>query len=61
MSLLLGSVWLLLAFSLLFTPVSVGACLAQEFSCSQGFCVPEDYVCDFTDNCGDGIDEEDCE
>ncbi|XP_074478784.1 MAM and LDL-receptor class A domain-containing protein 1 isoform X2 [Sebastes fasciatus] len=60
MSLLLGSVWLLLAFSLLFTPVSVGACLAQEFSCSQGFCVPEDYVCDFTDNCGDGIDEEDC-
>ncbi len=61
MTLLLGSVWLLSASSLVFTPVSAVACLTQEFSCSQGLCVPEDCVCDFTNNCGDGSDEEDCE
>nr|CBN82054.1 MAM and LDL-receptor class A domain-containing protein [Dicentrarchus labrax] len=61
MTLLLDSVWLLLAFSLVFPPVSVGACSTQEFSCSQELCVPKDCVCDFTDNCGDGSDEEDCD
>lgn len=61
MTLLLGSVWLLLASSLVFTTDSVGACLTQEFTCSQGICVPEDRVCDFNDNCGDGSDEKDCE
>ncbi|XP_041817770.1 MAM and LDL-receptor class A domain-containing protein 1 [Chelmon rostratus] len=60
MTLLLGSVWLLLAVSLVFTPVSVGGCLPEEFTCSQGLCVPEDCVCDFTDDCGDGSDEENC-
>ncbi|XP_027129851.1 MAM and LDL-receptor class A domain-containing protein 1 isoform X2 [Larimichthys crocea] len=60
MTLLLGSVWLLLASSLVFTTDSVGACLTQEFTCSQGICVPEDRVCDFNDNCGDGSDEKDC-
>ncbi|XP_070842581.1 MAM and LDL-receptor class A domain-containing protein 1 [Chaetodon trifascialis] len=58
MTLRLGSVWLLLAFSLVFSPVS--ACLTEEFTCSQGLCVPEDCVCDFTDDCGDGSDEENC-
>ncbi|XP_031706231.1 MAM and LDL-receptor class A domain-containing protein 1 isoform X1 [Anarrhichthys ocellatus] len=52
----LALVWLLLAFSL----VSVEACLSPQFSCSQGLCVPEDRVCDFTDDCGDGNDEDDC-
>uniref|UniRef100_A0A8C4F4A5 MAM domain-containing protein n=1 Tax=Dicentrarchus labrax TaxID=13489 RepID=A0A8C4F4A5_DICLA len=37
-----------------------GSCSTQEFSCSQELCVPKDCVCDFTDNCGDGSDEEDC-
>ncbi|XP_044033161.1 MAM and LDL-receptor class A domain-containing protein 1 isoform X1 [Siniperca chuatsi] len=60
MTMLLGSMWLLLAFSLVFTPVSDGACLTQEFTCSRGLCVPKDCVCDFTDDCGDGSDEEDC-
>ena len=61
MTLLLDSTWLLLALSLVFNPVYVGACLTEEFSCAQGSCVPEDCVCDFTNNCEDGSDEEDCE
>ncbi|KAM6908030.1 MAM and LDL-receptor class A domain-containing protein 1 isoform 1-T1 [Lycodopsis pacificus] len=52
----LAVVWLLWAFSL----VSVGACVSQQFSCSRGLRVPEDRVCDFTDDCGDGSDEDDC-
>uniref|UniRef100_A0A671VVP0 MAM and LDL receptor class A domain containing 1 n=1 Tax=Sparus aurata TaxID=8175 RepID=A0A671VVP0_SPAAU len=60
MTLLPGAVWLLLASSLVFAPVSAGACSAQEFNCSQGLlCLPEDRVCDFADDCGDGSDEED--
>lgn len=61
MTLLLGLLWLSLASSLLFTPTSAGACLTQESTCSQGLCVPEDCVCDFTDDCGDGSDEQNCE
>nr|XP_046227551.1 MAM and LDL-receptor class A domain-containing protein 1 [Scatophagus argus] len=60
MTLLPGSRWLLLAFFLVFTPVSVEACLTQDFTCAQGLCVPEDCVCDFTDNCGDSSVEENC-
>ncbi|KAI3354843.1 hypothetical protein L3Q82_004649 [Scortum barcoo] len=48
------------ALSLEFITAPVGACLSQEFTCSQGLCVPKDRECDFTDNCGDGSDEEDC-
>lgn len=61
MALLLGLLWLPLGSSLLFTPASAGACLTQDFTCSQGLCVPEDCVCDFTDDCGDGSDEQNCE
>ncbi|XP_074549659.1 MAM and LDL-receptor class A domain-containing protein 1 isoform X2 [Halichoeres trimaculatus] len=56
----LGLVWLLSALSAVLTSASVGACLPQEFTCSQGLCVPEDCKCDFTDDCGDGSDERDC-
>nr|XP_020483762.1 MAM and LDL-receptor class A domain-containing protein 1-like [Labrus bergylta] len=55
MTFAVGSVGLLSAFLLVFTPVSAGACSPGEFTCSQGFC-----ECDFTDNCGDGSDEKDC-
>ncbi|XP_040023689.2 MAM and LDL-receptor class A domain-containing protein 1 [Gasterosteus aculeatus] len=48
--------WLLLAFC----QVSVGGGRSEEFGCSRRPAVPEDRVCDFTDNCGDGSDEEDC-
>uniref|UniRef100_A0A673AYJ2 MAM and LDL receptor class A domain containing 1 n=1 Tax=Sphaeramia orbicularis TaxID=375764 RepID=A0A673AYJ2_9TELE len=61
MRILPGSGWRLLAFCLLvFAPASVRGCLSQEFSCGQGLCLPNDCVCDFTDNCGDGSDERDC-
>lgn len=60
MALLLGTVWLLLALNLLISSVFVSACSHQEFTCRQGFCVALDSVCDFTDDCGDGSDEENC-
>ncbi|KAI4791475.1 hypothetical protein KUCAC02_033987 [Chaenocephalus aceratus] len=53
--------WLFAAFSLVsLTPVCDAVCSAQEFSCSQDLCVPEGSVCDFTDDCGDYSDEENC-
>lgn len=61
MTLLSGSVRLLVAFYLVLSPECVGGCLTERFTCTQGLCVPEDCVCDFTDNCGDGSDEENCE
>ncbi|XP_035475409.1 MAM and LDL-receptor class A domain-containing protein 1 isoform X3 [Scophthalmus maximus] len=50
---------LLFAFYLAFTPECAQG-LTQGFTCTQGLCVPEDRVCDFTDNCGDGSDEKNC-
>ncbi|XP_056290660.1 MAM and LDL-receptor class A domain-containing protein 1 [Pseudoliparis swirei] len=52
----LALLWLPLAFSL----APVGASSRRQLNCSRGPSVPEDRVCDFTDNCGDGSDEEDC-
>ncbi|XP_073437949.1 MAM and LDL-receptor class A domain-containing protein 1 [Dendrobates tinctorius] len=34
--------------------------IGDGFWCSRGFSVPLDYVCDFTDQCGDGSDEASC-
>ena len=61
MALLLYSVWLLLEFSVVLNPVFAAAYSDQELTCSQGLCVPRDSLCDFTDDCGDGRDEENCE
>ncbi|XP_047424790.1 MAM and LDL-receptor class A domain-containing protein 1 isoform X2 [Mugil cephalus] len=60
MALLLDSVWLLLAFAVVYNPASAGTCSTQEFSCANGVCVTESCVCDFTDDCGDGSDERNC-
>ncbi|KAG7464339.1 MAM and LDL-receptor class A domain-containing 1 [Solea senegalensis] len=49
-----GLVWQLFAFNLVFTPEWV-----RGFTCTRGLSC-EDCVCDFTDNCGDGINEENC-
>lgn len=57
----LGLVWLVLAFTLVFKPVAANTCSNQAFSCSHGLCVSEDCVCDFTDDCGDSSDENNCE
>ncbi|XP_014185803.1 MAM and LDL-receptor class A domain-containing protein 1 [Haplochromis burtoni] len=56
----LGLVWLVLAFTLVFKPVAANTCSNQDFSCSHGLCVSEDWVCDFTDDCGDSSDENNC-
>ncbi|CAF94587.1 unnamed protein product [Tetraodon nigroviridis] len=54
-----GLLRLLMAFQLLFAPALIRAC-GQEFTCSQGWCVPPDHVCDFRNDCEDGHDEEYC-
>lgn len=32
-------------------------CSADQFSCSNGNCVPRDVICDYENDCGDGSDE----
>ncbi|KAF2358594.1 Low-density lipoprotein (LDL) receptor class A repeat [Trinorchestia longiramus] len=36
-------------------------CGLNHFKCGNGFCVPEDDVCNFVDDCGDASDEKNCE
>uniref|UniRef100_A0A8C6WYH0 MAM and LDL receptor class A domain containing 1 n=1 Tax=Neogobius melanostomus TaxID=47308 RepID=A0A8C6WYH0_9GOBI len=33
-------------------------CTTEEYSCSNGHCIPTDNLCDFIDHCGDGSDED---
>ena len=32
-------------------------CSPDEFSCTNKRCIPQEWVCDNEDNCGDGSDE----
>ncbi|RUS87745.1 hypothetical protein EGW08_004491, partial [Elysia chlorotica] len=43
-----------------FPPVNA-SCESSEFQCERGSCVDISRVCDFTDDCGDGSDEEKCD
>lgn len=44
-----------------FTCPQVGRiCFANQFSCSNGLCIPEFWKCDGVDNCGDNSDEIQC-
>lgn len=52
--------WLLLAFSVLFTSECVGAWSAEEFTCSRELCQHGGQVGDFTDDSVNGSDEKNC-
>lgn len=42
------------------SPERVACFSADAFSCSNGFCIPQDRICDHVDDCGDGSDEQKC-
>uniref|UniRef100_A0AAY5KAR3 MAM domain-containing protein n=2 Tax=Esox lucius TaxID=8010 RepID=A0AAY5KAR3_ESOLU len=42
-------------------PEAQDSCPAGLFTCSNRVCVEPNRVCDFTDDCGDGTDEDGCE
>ncbi|KAM8881350.1 MAM and LDL-receptor class A domain-containing protein 1 [Synchiropus picturatus] len=50
--------WLLLTSWLFSQSLCVTG--SSDFICADGVRVPADRVCDFTDDCGDGSDEQDC-
>lgn len=33
-------------------------CGPSQFSCNNGVCIDQDYLCDMADNCGDASDED---
>ncbi|GAA6067479.1 basement membrane-specific heparan sulfate proteoglycan core protein isoform X1 [Tachysurus ichikawai] len=42
------------------TPPRPGPCRADQFTCQNGQCVSQDYVCDGDTDCSDGSDEQKC-
>lgn len=40
--------------------LSFSACLADEFHCNNGLCLPPSYRCNGDDDCGDESDEQFC-
>ncbi|KAK2825049.1 hypothetical protein Q7C36_018976 [Tachysurus vachellii] len=42
------------------TPPRPGPCRADQFTCQNGQCVSQDYVCDGDPDCSDGSDEQKC-
>ena len=37
---------------------ATGPCRPDQWTCDNGECIREDYVCDFSEDCDDGSDEE---
>ena len=35
-------------------------CDPEKFTCSNGQCIPQGWICDDTEDCTDGSDEENC-
>ncbi|XP_008266860.3 MAM and LDL-receptor class A domain-containing protein 1 [Oryctolagus cuniculus] len=52
------ALWFLLISCLFNSPLSQQG--IEAFQCSNGIALPPDQVCDFTDQCGDNSDEEQC-
>ena len=38
--------------------IFIGPCRPEEWTCNNGECIHEDRVCDFSEDCRDGSDEE---
>ena len=36
----------------------IGPCRPEQWTCDNGECIHEDRVCDFSEDCRDGSDEE---
>ena len=43
-----------------FTTAGNAGCPSDPFVCDNGDCIPQDYVCDQYDDCGDNSDEDGC-
>ena len=39
---------------------SEDGCVGTQLTCKNGVCVDKEHICDLTDNCGDGTDEDSC-
>lgn len=64
MSILIFSLWekwfVSLEFSCRFLPGVYQPCKGNEFACSNGFCINQNWVCDGMADCLDNSDEDGC-
>ena len=35
-------------------------CKPEQFTCSNGQCIPQGWICDDSEDCNDGSDEQNC-
>ena len=35
-------------------------CDPEQFTCSNGQCIPQGWICDDSEDCNDGSDEQNC-